>query len=77
MDNWRTVRKKPTVVEVRDARPGETVETLEGTLTASPGDLIIRGVKGEVYPIARDIFEQTYVEAPGEIPTRLTADGGG
>lgn len=36
------------------------INTLEGTLTASPGDWIIRGVKGEVYPCKPDIFEQTY-----------------
>lgn len=34
--------------------------TLEGTLEASPGDWIIRGVKGEYYPCKADIFEATY-----------------
>ena len=36
------------------------VPTLEGPHTASPGDWIIRGVKGELYPCKPDIFEQTY-----------------
>ena len=36
------------------------IETLEGTLTASPGDWIIKGVKGEFYPCKPDIFEATY-----------------
>ena len=36
------------------------IETLEGNHTASPGDFIIRGVKGEYYPCKPDIFEQTY-----------------
>lgn len=36
------------------------IETLEGNHTASPGDFIIRGVKGEYYPCKSDIFEQTY-----------------
>jgi hypothetical protein len=27
---------------------------------ASPGDWIIKGVKGEYYPCKPDIFEQTY-----------------
>jgi hypothetical protein len=35
-------------------------ETLEGTHTASVGDWIIRGIKGEHYPCKPDIFEQTY-----------------
>jgi hypothetical protein len=36
--------------------------TLEGTMEASVGDYIIRGVKGEHYPCKPDIFEQTYEE---------------
>jgi len=36
------------------------IETLEGTMRASPGDFIIRGIKGEYYPCKPDIFEQTY-----------------
>ncbi len=34
--------------------------TLEGHLQATPGDWIIRGVKGEVYPCKPDIFAATY-----------------
>lgn len=40
-----------------------TIETLEGTLTVSPGDWVIKGVKGEHYPCKPDIFEQTYQPA--------------
>ena len=36
------------------------VFTLEGPVTASVGDYIIRGVKGEFYPCKPDIFEMTY-----------------
>lgn len=36
------------------------IPTLEGTLTASPGDWIIRGVAGELYPCKPDIFALTY-----------------
>ena len=39
------------------------IETLEGTMTASVGDWIIRGVKGELYPCKPDIFEATYEKA--------------
>lgn len=43
-------------------RDGENlwIGTLEGKITASPGDWIIRGVKGELYPCKPDIFEATY-----------------
>lgn len=34
--------------------------TLEGVMTARPGDWIIRGVKGELYPCKPDIFAATY-----------------
>jgi hypothetical protein len=39
-----------------------TIETLEGNMTASVGDYIIKGVKGEFYPCKPDIFEATYEE---------------
>jgi hypothetical protein len=39
------------------------IETLEGTMAARPGDYIIRGVQGEVYPCKPDIFEATYEAA--------------
>jgi hypothetical protein len=38
------------------------IPTLEGTMTARPGDWVICGVKGEVYPCKPDIFETTYEE---------------
>ena len=34
--------------------------TLEGTMTCDPGDWIIKGIKGELYPCKPDIFEATY-----------------
>ena len=37
-----------------------TIRTLEGNMTASSGDYIIRGIQGEFYPCKPDIFEQTY-----------------
>jgi len=36
------------------------IDTLEGVMTASKGDWIIKGVQGEFYPCKPDIFEQTY-----------------
>lgn len=36
------------------------IETLEGDMKASKGDWIIRGVKGEFYPVRGDIFAETY-----------------
>ncbi len=39
-----------------------TIATLEGNITASNGDFIIKGVKGEFYPCKPDIFYETYEE---------------
>jgi hypothetical protein len=36
------------------------ISTLEGDMLASPGDWIIRGIKGECYPCKPDIFAGTY-----------------
>lgn len=36
------------------------IKTLEGVHTATKGDYIIKGVKGEFYPCKHDIFEMTY-----------------
>lgn len=36
------------------------IRTLEGDVTATIGDYIIKGVKGELYPCKPDIFEETY-----------------
>lgn len=36
------------------------IDTLEGGHVVCPGDWIITGIKGEVYPCKPDIFEATY-----------------
>lgn len=40
------------------------ITTLEGTMLASPGDYIIKGVNGEFYPCKPDIFDKTYEQVP-------------
>lgn len=36
------------------------IVTLEGTMTASVGDYIIKGLRGEFYPCKPDVFHKTY-----------------
>lgn len=36
------------------------IATLEGEMRADPGDWIIRGVEGEVYPCKPSVFTATY-----------------
>ena len=55
---WRKVGMTP---ELFDKETGNlSIRTLEGTMVANPGDWIIQGVKGEVYPCKADIFDATY-----------------
>jgi hypothetical protein len=69
-------RKKPVVIEATQwfkdgdhyavihaslsGMPVYVIDTLEGEMLVSPGDWIIKGVKGEHYPCKPDIFEATY-----------------
>lgn len=53
---------------IPDGRMGKRVQvivipTLEGLMRAYPGDWVVRGVKGEFYPVKDEIFRLTYEEA--------------
>ena len=39
-----------------------TVATLEGTMIATEGDYIIKGLRGEFYPCKPDVFNKKYEE---------------
>lgn len=69
-------RKKPIVIEAFQFGIDKTpswfdtsflgngsycyIDTLEGEMRANIGDWIIKGIKGELYPIKDDIFRETY-----------------
>ena len=40
--------------------------TMEGLMTASQGDVVIKGVNGEFYPCKPDIFAEIYEPVDGE-----------
>jgi len=68
IEEWsdRAVYSSP-VLEHTERNPSGVylqINTLEGVMTAIPGDWIIRGVKGEFYPCKPDIFEATYEKEP-------------
>lgn len=57
----RFVGQETTRVNYEDKdNPYIEIETLEGTMKASVGDYIIKGVNGEFYPCKPDIFDKTY-----------------
>jgi hypothetical protein len=47
-------------IEVVEGKDILLIHTLEGTMMASLGDYIIKGVEGEFYPCKEDIFHKTY-----------------
>ncbi len=52
--------KKPIPVRCIQIHETFEVETMEGIMTGKPGDWLMVGIHGEMYPIDRDIFEKTY-----------------
>ncbi len=55
-DAWR----RHGVVMARPARAGEVVDTLEGQVTATEGDWVVRGEQGEEWPVPADEFARRY-----------------
>lgn len=53
---------KEFTVDYRVDPPVLKIDTLEGLMTATVGDWIIRGVHGEIYPCKPEIFEATHEE---------------
>lgn len=47
------VGEAPVIVDMQ-------IRTLEGNMSVSVGDYIIKGVQGEFYPCKPDIFKETY-----------------
>ena len=64
IEKWagKAVFHSPVLEPTEDNPDGSylQIKTLEGIMTAIPGDYIIKGVKGEFYPCKPDIFELTY-----------------
>jgi len=53
-------RKRPMIVHARQMHEPFTVVTREGTIRGKAGDYLMKGVRGELYPCDRKIFEDTY-----------------
>lgn len=83
-------RKKPVVIEaVQWFKDGDHpavkpvagqnskgwVETLEGGHIVTPGDWIIQGVQGELYPCKPDIFEAIYEPVGSGLPNHALNAG--
>ena len=60
-------KQTPGVMWMSDIIHGKIyIRTLEGVMSASPGDYIIEGINGEFYPCKPYIFKATYEKVNGE-----------
>ncbi len=57
---WMAVRKLPVIVGALRMLKDFEVDTLEGTHQGKAGDYLLKGVRSELYPVKREIFEETY-----------------
>jgi hypothetical protein len=66
------VIKRPIEVKVAFAPQDGTCETLEGPVGFHAGDAVLTGVRGEQWPVRRDLFLASYTPVP---PTNTGQDG--
>ena len=58
--SFKQAVKKPIPIRCIQINEPFKVETMEGTLEGKPGDYLMIGIKGEIYPCDKDIFDETY-----------------
>lgn len=57
---WASSLQANVYPAFRDGKPVLLIPTLEGEMICSIGNYVVRGVKGEFYPVKPEIFEATY-----------------
>jgi hypothetical protein len=58
--DYKKALKKPIPISCIQIDEAFEVETLEGVMKGKPGDWLMIGVNGEMYPCAKEIFKKTY-----------------
>ena len=61
VENWSWEQFEDVVIN-----RGLKIFTLSGSVHASIGDYIMKGVEGECYPCRPEIFKKTYIEVEDE-----------
>ena len=71
---WRRARKRPITVKAVQVDFSFEVETLEGVMSGGPGDWLVMGIQGELYPCKDNIFRETYeIDTGGDtMPCAIT-----
>ena len=61
VENMRPCMKKPIIVHAKQINEYFRVESLEGDYKqGKPGDYLMKGIEGELYICAKEIFEKSY-----------------
>lgn len=55
-------KKSTTIIQAKQMEHGFSVKTIETTLYGRAGDYLVTEVKGEQYPVTKEIFEEIYEE---------------
>lgn len=57
---FQKARKKPIAIKCFQMKEAFEVETMEGVMQGKKGDWLMKGVNGELYPCADEIFRKSY-----------------
>ena len=72
---WKDCWKKPVKVQYREITETTEIYTREGKLFGYKGkDVLLKGVKGEIYPCKKDIFKATYTLAKPSSEEKIRKD---
>jgi hypothetical protein len=58
----RNYKKKPVIVRAVQMHEPFHVATMEGLMTGKAEDYLVIGLKGELYPVDKEIFSLSYEE---------------
>jgi hypothetical protein len=58
--NFQKAAKKPIPIRCVQLLEPFQIETMEGLMQGKASDYLIVGIKGEMYPCDKAIFEETY-----------------
>lgn len=57
---WHKFQKRPIIISAVQMDVPFKVETLEGWMRGQPGDWLIGGIEGGMYPCKDSVFQATY-----------------
>lgn len=64
--DWQEYRRRPETRYARPVTEHTTVQTSHGEVEAAPGDYLVRGPDGELWPVSGDKFFTLYEPVEGD-----------